>query len=296
MIPMSIWKDIYAKEKALIWTGLFGIVLGLIGIVFYLVNGNEIPPEGKWTKAITFDLAIGIFSLTLAVLLPYMQVSDKQRNWFVYPLIVTFWIAYAIETIQNARGYDPRFTETGTVFDSLIGLFLGIDSVFIVISLVYFLVLVLKQKTSVYSLIVLATRYSAFSILIAIFAGIWMIAYAQMIMNAGASKPEMPNQMMLHFIGFHGLQAIPIIGWFATYTTNLSAKKARMQIHIGGIAWLVVGISLFVQTAVGYHTFDFTGYLVIAIIAFIIWFYQVIISFIQIFNQLKQKGSSIEHV
>jgi hypothetical protein len=296
MIPMSIWKDIYAKEKALIWTGLFGIVLGLIGIVFYLVNGNEIPPEGKWTKAITFDLAIGIFSLTLAVLLPYMQVSDRQRNWFVYPLIVTFWVAYAIETIQNARGYDPRFTQAGTSIDGFLGKLLGVDSMFIVISLVYFLVLVLKQKRSDYSLIVLAARYGAFSILIAIFAGIWMIIYAIVAMTSGAPKPEMPSQMAIHFIGFHGLQAIPIIGWLAAYTTNLSAKKARMQIHIGGIAWLLVGISLFVQTAVGFHAFDFTGYLVIAMIAFIIWFYQVAISFIRIFNQWKQKGSSIEHV
>jgi hypothetical protein len=296
MIPMSMWKDIYEKENALIWTGLFGIVVGLIGIVFYLINGNEIPPEGKWTKTITFDLAIGIFSLTLAVLLPYMQVSDRQRKWFVYPLLVTFWIAYAIETIQNARGYDPRFTEAGTDIDRLIGIFLGVDSVFIVISLVYFLVLVLIQNKGDYSFIVLAARYSAFSILIAIFAGIWMIIHAQAVMNSGAPKPEMPNQMMLHFIGFHGLQAIPIIGWFATYTTDLSDKKARMQIHIGGIAWLFVGISLFVQSAVGYLTFDFTGYLVIAMIAFIVWFYQVATSFILFFKQWKRKESSIEHV
>jgi hypothetical protein len=290
MIPMSIWKNIYEKERVLVWTGLFGIVIGLLCILFYLINGNAIPPEGKWTKAITFNLAIGIFSLTLAVLLPYMQVSDRQRKWFVYPLIVTFWIAYAIETIQNARGYDPRFAVAGTKLDSLIGLFLGIDSVFIIISLVYFSVLVLKQKQSDYSLIVLATRYSLFSIFIAIFAGVWMIMYAQMIMNSGGSKPEMPNQMMLHFIGFHGLQAIPIIGWFATYTTNLSDKKAKMQIHIGGIAWLVVGISLFVQIAVGNHMFDFTAYLVIAMIAFINWFYQVTTSFIQFFNQQKTEG------
>src|SRR4051812_26617830 len=127
---MSVLKDIYTKEKGLVWTGCIGIVLGLICTVFYLIHGNAIPPEGEWTKAITFDLAIGIFSLTIAVLLPYLQINPKQRKIFVYSLIITFWIAYVIETIQNARGFDPRFTDAGEMSDNLIGLFLGVDSIF----------------------------------------------------------------------------------------------------------------------------------------------------------------------
>lgn len=35
---MSIWKDIYVKEKALIWTGLFGIVIGLIFLCKLSIN------------------------------------------------------------------------------------------------------------------------------------------------------------------------------------------------------------------------------------------------------------------
>jgi hypothetical protein len=43
----NLLNNIYQKEKGLVWTGLFGIALGLFCIIFYFIQGNEIPPEGE---------------------------------------------------------------------------------------------------------------------------------------------------------------------------------------------------------------------------------------------------------
>lgn len=281
---MSILKDIYSKEKGLVWTGCIGLILGFICMGLYLINGNEIPPEGEWTKAITFDLALGIFSLTIAGLLPYLSISQIERKVFVYSLIATFWIAYGIETIQNARGFDPRFSAAGASYDKVIGILLGVDSVFIIASLVYFMVLVFKQNNKDYPALLLAIRYACIALWIGFFSGIWMAVVG----GAAGPEGEMPDQMALHFIGFHGLQTISIIGLLATYT-KLSYENARKHVHVGGIAWLVLGLSLFIQAVAGYHTFDFTVYLVIALVAAVVWFYQVVTVGIRLFRMEKRE-------
>jgi hypothetical protein len=224
-----------------------------------------------------------------------MQIRVRQRKWLVYPLLVTFWLAYAIETIQNARGFDPRFTQAGTLIDRIIGMSLGVISVFIVISLVYFMVLLFKQKQSDFPLILLAMRYGSLSVMLAIIAGIWMIVYTIIVIYSGHLKPEMPNQMLLHFIGFHGLQAIPVIGWLVMHA-SLPIEKAKIHVHMGGIAWLLVGVSLFVQIATGHEVYDFTVYLMAALLALLVWFSQVAIVFLSFWKHIKQKQRGVEHV
>jgi hypothetical protein len=105
---------------------------------------------------------------------------------------------------------------------------------------------------------------------------------------AAGSEGGMSDQMVLHFIGFHGLQTIPFIGLLATYT-KLSYEDARKHVHIGGVAWLVVGLSLLIQAVAGYHMFDFTVYLVIALVAAVVWFYQVVTIGIRFLKMKKRE-------
>lgn len=283
---MSIFLNIYQKEKGFFWTGLVGIVLGLIGIIFLLTQGNEIPPEGEWTKAITFDLAIGIFSLTIAVLLPFIEMNSKQRKWFVYPLIASFWIAYAIETIQNARGFDPRFTTEGLPIDRIIGLILGIDSVLIMLCMGYFMVIVFQKSVGEYPLLLLSIRYACLSILFAFFSGMWMIALQ------GRMTPDGLDIMVLHFVGFHGFQAIPVVGWFMDKRNRSSSVATKKIVHMSGIAWLVFCLLLLVQVTLGYSVYQFSFILVLAILAFVVWVFTAIYSFIQYIQQEKVKGEN----
>ncbi|SHE51254.1 hypothetical protein SAMN05444392_101789 [Seinonella peptonophila] len=254
----------YRNEKGLMWTGLLGILIGLLCIIFYLAFGNVIPPEGKWTKAITFDLAISVFAITTALLLPFVQLKPKQRKWFVYPLIASFLIGYLIETIQNARGFDPRFTKAGMPFDQMISLSLGIDSLIMIICLVYLMVLIFKQKNNSNKLMLLSLRYGFMSIMAALVSGIWMIALQGRITSLHV------DVMPLHFVGFHGYQAVPIIGWLLSFA-NLPLPRAKRRIHIGGIAWLAVWFFLLLQFTFGYPLEQPTEWMLLAGISLAIW-------------------------
>lgn len=280
-------KSIYQKEKGLVWTGLAGIVLGLICIIFYLIQGDVIPPEGKWSKAISFDLAVGIFTLTTAICLPFVEMTPKQTKWFVYPIISSFWIAYAIETIQNARGFDPRFTKVGAVYDKLIGLFLGLVSIVMILSLVYFMIVIFKQKNSSFPHILLSLRYACLSIMLAFISGIWMTILLDRV------TPDGVNIMVLHFVGFHGYQAIPIIGWLVS-KANLSSTVSKKIVHASGISWIIFTLALFVQSVLGYSIYQFSIILVIAGLALGIWAVLAIYSFIQYLGRGKGLADKIQ--
>jgi hypothetical protein len=205
-------------------------------------------------------------------------MKPQQRRRFAYPLIFSFWFAYAIETIQNARGFDPRFTKAGLLYDQLNGMTLVIVALVIFVYLVYFMIVVFKKKNSNHPLLLLSIRYASLSIMLALLVGVWMSVLE------GRMTPDGVSIMVLHFVGFHGFQAIPIVGWFAS-KADLSSTNAKKVIHISGIAWLIFGSCLFVQTMLGYSIYDFSVALVFAGLALGLW----CLSFLQYMNTIKVK-------
>lgn len=280
---MSFLLDIYRKEKGFVWTGLIGILLGLVGITFFLIQGNEIPPEGKWTKMFTFNLAIGVFALTTAIVAPYVRMTSKQRKRFSYSLIASFLIGYAIETIQNMRGFDPRFTKEGTLWDIIMGIILGLDSILLMASVVYFMVIIFKQKDPQNHPFHLSLRYAILSNLFGFLSGIWMS------LLMGRMTAEGVDIMILHFVGFHGYQAIPLIGWLI----NQAKSRKSSAVHIGGIAWIGFCFALFLQSALGYPFYQLTSVSLLSAGFLGIYGLAALYSFRQCLNNRKRRKKEI---
>lgn len=260
---MSFLRECYQREKGLVWTGGAGILLGFIGMIGYLIQGNFIPPEGLWTKAITFNLGIGIFTLTTAVVMPWIKLTKVQRKRFHYTLIPSIWVGYAIETIQNARGFDPRFTKVGSIWDQLAGMVFGFICLLITVCLVYVLIRLWKdhKRADGFNL---SLRYGFLSNLLGVLSGVWMI------LLQGRMTGEGVDIMLLHFIGFHGYQAVPIIAWLLKPVDG-SIPHPRRMIHLGGLAWMALYLFLLFQFAFGYSVFDLTVYSLLALSSLILY-------------------------
>ncbi len=59
---------LFEGERALFFTGLFGLGLSAVCFAAMAYHGVLVEPEGHLEKAATFDGAIGIFLLTLALI------------------------------------------------------------------------------------------------------------------------------------------------------------------------------------------------------------------------------------
>jgi len=103
--------------------GVVGISLGIFCLaVMALRGGAPIPPEGDLQKPATFDIAVGIYLLTLALLLPSAGFSERGRKRWVAWNVGLFAYAFGIENIQIFRGLDPRFSRVAGPLDQILGL------------------------------------------------------------------------------------------------------------------------------------------------------------------------------
>jgi hypothetical protein len=240
-----LWSA-WTQEAALFWTGVAGLVLGGAGLVVMAVHGPLIAPEGELSKAVSFNVAVGIYALTIALFVPLARFSPRGLRWWRATQIGMALCAYALENIQIARGLDPRFTQAGGVVDKLMGpvflfIALGLIAAFLILAVALFR----RRESGDEGLVLLGVRYAcAATILPAFASGLWMsFIQSRQVGTAG-------NILPLHALGFHGLQALPLLALFLCWG-HVPAALARRLVHVGGIAYLAACAGLAWQTLVG---------------------------------------------
>jgi hypothetical protein len=256
---------LFAGEKMLVILSLLGFALAA-GIALYIgMYGSIILPEGNVERAFSFNAAIAVFILSIAAILPVSGLRPRKRARIRWVFIPTTLYAYGIETIQHFRGINPRFTRTGSVTDMIAGSLFGIDSLLIVIVTALLAISFFhKRQSNERPLLVLGIRYAFLSTMIAFAAGIWMI-----VLQSRYTGPS-GNLIVLHGLGFHALQALPLLGWLPE-RRNTDVKRARWLIHTGSIAWMISIILIGLQTALGRTAFELTALPLLACAILLVW-------------------------
>src|SRR5438105_2884285 len=103
--PMAskTWQLPSNTPRPMVWLGLLGLVLAALCVAVAGVRGLMIPPEGDLTKAITFDVAIGLFWLTLAFIVPLARFSARGIRAWLCAVVPLSLYAYGVETVQILR-------------------------------------------------------------------------------------------------------------------------------------------------------------------------------------------------
>jgi hypothetical protein len=255
----------FREERGVTLTALAGIALG--GLVFIVAawRGPEVPPEGDLMKPASFDVAVGLFILSLV---PWLQASGfsdaarrRWRTWMVGLLIY----AFGIETIQQFRGIDPRFSQVeplSQVFGSLFFLSaLAIMALAVALAARAFD----APATGRRGLLVLAARWAGASMLMGFLAGFWLSA------NQGRLVGEAGNLLPLHAAGFHAVQAIPLVALMLAWS-RVPLESARRWVHVAGAAWAAACLAIWWQTALGRAVTDLaTGAGVAAVVLAGLW-------------------------
>ena len=254
----------FHEERGLTTVALLGIGLGLLALVMASIRGPIVEPEGDLMKPATFDLAVGLFILTLIPWLPVSGFSDAARQRWRRWMIGLALYAFAIETVQQFRGIDPRFSQAEPPSQILGLLFfisaLGITTLSIALAARAFDM----RTTGRRGLLALAARWAGASMLIGFLAGIWLSA------NAGRFVGEAGNLLPLHAAGFHAVQAIPLVALLLAWS-GVPADMARRWVNIAGAAWAAACIAIWWQTALGRAVTDFSGAGIVPVIFLGVW-------------------------
>ena len=82
MTAATAARTAVSREPGLFAVGLAGWLLALVCLVGVAVHGRHLEPEGKLLDAATFCFGVGLYVLTVAMLLPLAGYSDTARRRF----------------------------------------------------------------------------------------------------------------------------------------------------------------------------------------------------------------------
>ncbi|WP_193568275.1 hypothetical protein [Gracilibacillus saliphilus] len=265
---------LFEGERWLIITGIFGVILSLSIAFLILFQGHIKLPEGNMKDAFSFNAALGIFILSIAAILPLTRFSDRKRKVVRWFFIVASIYGYVIETVQNFRGINPRFSRIGTEIDMIAGILFGIISLVLVILAIILMIHFFRIKPPYERpLLLVGIRYAFLSVFVANVAGIWMILLQDRLTG------DAGNLIVLHGLGFHALQTVTLPAWFLENTQIKDQIKNRL-IHLGSIAWLLMILLIGIQTGFGRPVFELTILPIMASVILLIWLGAVISTFV----------------
>ena len=212
-------------SSALTGIGLLGVALGALCMAGAMVGGDAVPPEGSLTETATFNGSLGIFVLTLALLVPGVEWTRRGRRSWVRLMAGAMVYAYGIETVQAIRGLDPRFSRVAGPVDQALGGVFFLDAVFI---MGLFVVLAAKYFRASSAPLVVAVRYGSVACFIAFGVGIVMSAIN------GRQVGDEGNLLVLHAAGFHGLQAVPLVALLFEWA-KADRSTSGPLVHLAGV-------------------------------------------------------------
>lgn len=254
----------YREERRVAGVSCAGVALGTLMLILIAVRGSaSVSPEGDLMKPATFDVAVGLFILSLIPWLPAAFGETGRRRWRFWMTLLLIY-AFGIETVQQLRGIDPRFSQAEPA-SQLFGMLFFISAMGIAALSIALAARAFEMPTTGRrGLLVLAARWASASMLIGFLAGFYLSA------NQGRFVGEAGNLLPLHAAGFHAVQAMPLVGllfaWSAASTTS-----ARRWLHVAGAAWASACVAVWWQTALGRAVTDVRGAGTLAAICLGIW-------------------------
>jgi hypothetical protein len=252
----------YRQERVLTAVALFGIALGVFTLLAIAIRGALVAPEGDLTKPASFDVAVGMYLLSLIPWLPVSGFSPAARARWRHWATGLLLYAFSIETIQQFRGIDPRFSRAEPVSQIFGGFFFAAALGIVTLSVALGARSFETRADGRRGLLVLAARWTAVSTMIGFLAGMWMSA-----IQGRAVAPE-GSVLPLHAAGFHALQAIPLVALLFAWS-SASVDIGRRWVHVAGAAWAAACVAIWWQTALGraVTSFDAAGAVTIVLLA-----------------------------
>jgi hypothetical protein len=252
------------REPVLAAVGVAGLVVALLCLIAVAWRGSFIPQEGKMSDAVTFTFGVGVFTLTMAAILPLAGYSvAAERRWRRTYLSFAVY-GLVLEPVQALRGLDPRFSDAGGLLDVITGIIFGVLALvatiaFLFLGARFFRAEVLHDRPLLRS----ALRYGSVAVTISFGVGILMSIVSGRVVGADG------NLMAAHALGVHGIQAVPLVALGLLRAG--SAVRRGTWLHAAGIGWLVACSAALFQALLGLRPLEISIPSVVMVAGLAVW-------------------------
>lgn len=217
---MDSLLSIAQRSPVLFYSAIGYFVLAVVFLGLMPFETRQVMGINLWIKPLKFAISIGIFLATLAWLLPYFQLSPRTESRYVWLTWVLFVIEVVILTVQAGRGVQSHFNISSPI-NSLLFNIMGMAITFNTILVGYLAWKAFQSELSLPAGFLWGMRLGLLLFIVASLEGFVMAS--QLAHNVGVPDggPGLPlvnwstrggDLRIAHFIGLHGLQALPLVG------------------------------------------------------------------------------------
>jgi MFS family permease len=211
----------FTPDRGLVVVGAAGLVVSLLCLIAVAVRGTFIPPEGKMLDATTFSFGVGIFALTIALLLPLAGYSEAARRRWRAAFYI--FIVYGLVVAGIVFGVTAALNTT----------------LFMILGLRFFRTDVLTDRPT----LLLGIRYGVVAVVISFAVGVVMSVIS------GREVGEAGNLLLTHALGVHGIQFVPVVALLLLWAA--SGQGATRWLHAAGVGWLTACVAALGQALFG---------------------------------------------
>lgn len=249
-------QRLFNEQRPLMWAGVVSFLLFAVTAVLVLVDPTEILGINRWIKPMKFFILIAIFLWTMAVYfeaLPERQSTFRRLSW---AMIVIFIIEMAVITGQPLRGTTSHFNSANPLDGALFAA-MGIAIAILTLIVAYLTLVFFRSDLRLPPAVAWGLRLGLLVMLFGSIQGGYMAsqgAHAVGVADGGAGLPlvnwstEGGDLRVAHFLGLHGLQAIPIFG----LVTDRIRHSGSVALTVGfAVVYAAAFTAVFVQALSG---------------------------------------------
>jgi hypothetical protein len=214
-------------DRLLLTAGLAHVVLAVVCVALLWVDAPRILGVHPALKPLKFAMSIGIFLVTMAVLLPVLSISDATRRLLSGALALTMIVEMAIIATQALRGRRSHFN-LEQPFDAALTTTMMAGIAVLLLTMVTITLLATVRPIAQPALVTAAWRAALWIFLLATVSGMAMGARGGHTIGGADGGPGMAvtnwstahgDLRVSHFFALHALQIIPLlalaISWLA---------------------------------------------------------------------------------
>ncbi|MFF5079274.1 hypothetical protein ACFY36_19635 [Actinoplanes sp. NPDC000266] len=235
-------------------------VLTLITVAGLAVDDRALLGANVWLKPFKFAVSFAVYGFTLAWILSVLPRRSRLAEWSSTLIVAVSVIEVAIITFQAARGHRSHYNDTNS-FDSLLWSIMGASIMVLFVAHLVVAAVALRQRVP--------DRAAAYGIRLGLaLALLGFLAAVPMVMPmdtgiAGISGahavgvpdggPGLPltgwsttggDLRIGHFIGMHGLQALPLLAFLLGRTRLATPVRTRLLV----VAATAYGLTVLIVT------------------------------------------------
>jgi hypothetical protein len=230
-----MFRDLFKWSPSLAVAGWIHVALLVGALIAFPLDDRLVLGINPWVKPLKFDVSSLLFLWTMAWYLGQLSPTKKSRT-LGWAMAISLVVENLIITGQSLRGTTSHFNNA-SVLDAVLFAVMGMFIVVNTVAAAWTLVCYYREGPPLSPAVLMGARLGLLLFLLSSAVGGMMVANGAHTIGGPDGGPGLPfltwstkygDLRWAHFIGMHGLQVLPLAGYFIHRKSFVAGLFAAM--------------------------------------------------------------------